>query len=99
VRLADEWRSRARSPFFHQPAWQSFCAKSFAENIFDKRVTRSTGSEVVCKESASTVTSHRARGGTSSEPECEIDFDREARFDSCTPATRRRRESVGTVSR
>jgi hypothetical protein len=30
---------------------------------------------------------------------CDIDFDRESRFDTSTSAMRRRRESVGTVSR
>ena len=41
----------------------------------------------------------REQENPAAETVCDIDFDRESRFDTSTSAMRRRRESVGTVSR
>jgi hypothetical protein len=52
--------------------------------------------------SAAILRRHRALASArdpAAETVCDIDFDRESRFDTSTSAMRRRRESVGTVSR
>jgi hypothetical protein len=52
--------------------------------------------------SAAILDGHRAlgtAGDPAAETVCDIDFDRESRFDISTSAMRRRRESVVTVSR